>query len=211
MIRIRFDIKFDRTEIENLKIGEFVCGFEIIDITDSFIIAKRKNSIKTFSKRSGKCISDNSGVTLFGNIPEDINKEMTLSTLEMDEYNKFTEELRKLFKIIRSGNLTDNIVLINTEVGGLIDFSRSGGTVYLSNANVRVYNSLGGGIELWGNAVTINSPIDPEKREARIASTQTFSKILVSRYYKMVDSEDLKADILITNPEPEIIDLLRYD
>lgn len=62
-----------------------------------------------------------------------------------------------------------------------------------------------------GNAVTINSETDSEKLEARIAPTQTFSKILASRYFKMIDSEKLKTDILITNPEPEILDLLRYD
>lgn len=146
MIKIRFDIKFDRTEIENLKVGEFVHGFEIIDITDSFIVAKKRNSVKTFSKRSGKCISDNSNISLFGNIPEDINTEMTLSTLKKDEYNKFIEELRKLFKIIRSGNLTENIILINTL---LSDPAYDVGKVYTSNANIRVYKSVGGNIELW--------------------------------------------------------------
>lgn len=209
MVRIKFDVKFDRTMLENLKIGEFIRGFEILDIADDFIIAKNRNSIKTFSKRNGKCISDNSGVSLFGNIPEDINKEITLSTIERDEYNKFIEELKKVFKTINSGNLTENMVLINIKVGGLIDFLRAGGKVYLSNANVRVYKNFGENIELWGNSVTINPAINPG--EVWIAPTQTFSKILVTKYYKQVDSEDIRADILITNPEPEILDLISYD
>lgn len=209
MVRIKFDVKFDRTMLENLKIGEFIRGFEILDIADDFIIAKNRNSIKTFSKRNGKCISDNSGVSLFGNIPEDINKEMILSTTDRDEYDKFIEELKKVFKTINSGNLTDNIVLINNKVGGLIDFLKAGGKVYLSNANVRTYKNFGENIELWGNAVKISSEINP--RGVWIAPTQTFSKILVTKYYKMVDSEDIRADVLITNPEPEILDLINYD
>lgn len=211
MVRIKFDVKFDRTMLENLKIGEFVRGFEILDIADGFIVAKNKNSIKTFSKRNGKCISDNSGVSLFGNIPEDINKEMTLSTIEQVEYNKFVEELRKVFKTINSGNLTENMVLIDIKVGDIIDFLNSDGRGYLSNANIRVYDNFGGGIELWGNAVIIKPETDSEKRKIRIAPTQTFFRMLVSKYYKQVDSEDLRADILITNPEPEILDLINYD
>lgn len=211
MVRIKFDVKFDRTMLENLRIGEFVRGFEILDIADDFIIAKNRNSIKTFSKRNGKCISDNSGVSLFGNIPEDINKEMTLSTTDRDEYDKFTEELKKVFKIINSGNLTENMILINNKVGGLIDFLKAGGKVYLSNANVRVYKNFGGSIELWGNAVIIKPETDLEKRKIWIAPTQTFSNILITKYYKQVESEDIKADILITNPEPEILDLINYD
>lgn len=201
MVKIKFDIKFDRSKLKDLKVGEFIRGFEILDVTEDFIIAKSVNSIKTFSRITGKCISDGSRISLLGNIPKDIQKELILS--DLDKREDFVKELKKTFSIINSGNLEEGIVYIKYSSAAIYDDKN----IYASGVHIRDFTTCKS-LELWGKGVY---PKESGSKDLIILPNNVFLCILSNPYYRIVSSKDARIKVLITNPDPKILKKIVYD